>query len=83
MTLKLAKRGVKGITYEEEEEEELENISRKYRHLRGENLISIGVRDSVGGQGQYWLFHYQKSDFRHFEYFYKMLFWLVGPKKLI
>ena len=51
------------------------------------NLNSIGVRDGVGGQGQYrvgrgsigwagavlgrqgqyWLFHYQKSDFRHFE----------------
>ena len=31
------------------------------------NLNSIGVRDGVGGQEQYWLLHYQKSDFRHNE----------------
>ena len=28
------------------------------------NLIGIGVCDGVVGQGQYWLFHHQKSDFR-------------------
>ena len=31
------------------------------------NLKSIGGHDEMGGQGQYWLYHYQKSDFRHFE----------------
>ena len=39
----------------------------KKERERKKNLKSIEGRDEMGGQGQYWLFHYQKSDFRHFQ----------------
>ena len=65
----------------------LTDFKKVYDKKKLKNLNSIGVRDGVGGQGQYrvgrgsigwagavlgrqgqyWLFHYQKSDFRHFE----------------
>ena len=57
------------------------------------NLNSIGVRDGVGGQGQYRLGRgsiglaravsavpLPKSDFQHIKKVFKMLFRLVGPK---
>ena len=60
------------------------------------NLESIGVRERMGGQGQYWVGRgsigwaravsagpLPKSDFQHIKKFFKMLFRLVGPKKLI
>jgi len=56
------------------------------------NLNSIGVRDGVGGQGQYRvgtgqgqyrLFHYPNQIFSISKKLLWMLFWLVGPKKLI
>ena len=50
--------------------------------IHKKNLNSIGVRDGVGGQGQYWLFHYQKSDFWDFEKSLSDAF-LVGWAKII
>ena len=45
---------------------------------------SIGWAGAVsGGQGQYRLFHYPSQIFSISKKFFKMLFRLVGPKKLI
>ena len=45
---------------------------------------SIGWAGAVsGGQGQYRLFHYPSQIFGISKKLFKMLFWLVGPKKLI
>ena len=45
---------------------------------------SIGWAGAVsGGQGQYRLFHYPSQIFGISKKLFKMLFWLVEPKKLI